>query len=139
MLEKALAVICSLGTVIFGLWALVMTLRNGGLKADKVALKASNQTLRKTVDLQLIEYIDYKKRAQARIIALVDEIESMEDAHHEEIEKIEDPKKRRNRRRAFVADVLDDAWVLSEKTNSAASADEDFVSEDVTTDVGKPT
>lgn len=111
------------GMLIFGLWALIAMLRNSGLKSDNTRLRGDNSTLTDSLASQVVEYLDYKKRARARIDLLMDELESQDDKQHAEIAKIEDPKKRRARRRAFVADILDDV-LLPKKATSASRADE---------------
>ena len=118
-------------SVAFAIWALITTVRNGGLRVEKTQLKNSVAKLDRAIQEQTVEYLDYKKRAQQRIEHLMDEIEGLEDKQHAEIAKIEDPVKRRNRRRAFVADVL--GGVLQEAP-SASSADEDGVPGDTATD-----
>jgi hypothetical protein len=115
----------------FAAWAIGATVRNGGLKVERTQLENANGKLSRALQEQTAEYLDYKKRAQQRIEHLVDEIEGLEDKQHAEIAKIEDPEKRRNRRRAFVADVL--GSVLQEAP-SASSADEAGVPGESSTD-----
>jgi hypothetical protein len=129
-------VVAALGgaaSLVFGVWALVVTVRNGGLREDNTRLRADNDRLDGALETQLAEYLDYKRRAKQRIEHLMDELEALEDKQHAEIAKIEDPVKRRRRRRAFVADLLNDG-VLPEEATSAGSADDNSVSGESTTD-----
>ena len=107
MIEVA-AALGGAGSFVFALWALIATVRGGGLKSDNTRLRGDNDRLDGALETQLTEYLDYKRRAQQRITHLMDEIEGLEDRQHAEIAKIEDPVKRRRRRRAFVADLLND-------------------------------
>ena len=117
----------------FGLWALITTLRLGGLKSENTRLRGDNSSLTDALASQVAENADYQKRAQLRIEHLMDELESIEDKQHAEIAKIEDPEKRRRRRRAFVADVLGSV-LLSEEATSAGSADEAILPEEGASD-----
>lgn len=120
-------------TAVFGLWALIATVRIIGLKSANTALEGDNAQLVISVREVQREYDDYKERATKRIEVLLEEIEEKEDREHEDIQKIEDPKKRRARRRAFVADVLGSV-LLSEEANGAGRADEHGVRDESTTD-----
>lgn len=113
------------GMLIFGLWALIATVRMSGVKSDNVRLRGDNDTLTTSLATQVAENTDYKKRAQLRIGILMDELESQDDKQHAEIAKIEDPEKRLRRRRAFVSDVMD--GVLPEEATSAGSANKALV------------
>lgn len=119
------------GAITFALWALITMVRNGGLRVEVTDLKNVAEKLSRALDSQIAEYHDYKKRAKQRIEHLMDEVEALEDKQHAEIEKIEDPVKRRRRRRAFVADVL---GRVSEEASSASSANEDSLPRNTPTD-----
>ena len=103
---EVLAALGGAASVGLAVTCVVLAIRNGGLKANAreadLFRKQADADLKKTAE----KLADYRARAEAQIVDLMEEIDELEDQEGEVIAAIKDPAVRRARRRARVVRML---------------------------------
>lgn len=106
---SVLEVIGAIGSVGFGTTAIVLALRNGGLRSEITRADSLREKAENDLKATTAEYDTYRERAEQQLHLLQEELEHFENHELDAIEEEPDRTKRIERRRSWVRSLLSKA------------------------------
>ena len=104
-----LAIIGGAGSIGFAITAVVLAIRNGGLKVDANTADTLRKAAEKLATKTTKNFDAYRKRSEEMVAGLVKELENYENEELDAIEEEPDRDRRIARRRSWVRGVLSKA------------------------------